>query len=321
MKKILLCLTLTALLAVLTACGGTTISYPAVDAPSELPWRSTARSKNDEYAVYDVTKYYGGDNQKPLTTSDSKLSFHINLSANENSDLLCTLTYNLKMVYNDDELNGENKGKTDIIKAKAVFRADDLTAVYTEKQAILETDPSLNYSFVADYALGKATMGDKEISIPKGIYYDNEYMYYYVRAFRSIGSGTNETLHVVNWYECFLAGELRTYDLTSASVAKSAEMPDNIKSMYDNDGIDEDGKIKCTVVQLNLTAKKGSGTGSPIVLAYAESPATSTNNSLSIKSTFLKALLRIETVEYTMNGNVKAATEYTLTDISIDEIA
>ena len=97
-------------------------------------------------------------------------------------------------------------------------------------------------------------------------------------------------------------------------------MSDFIAGLYDGDNV-SDGKIKCTVVQLNVAAKKGSGTGSPLTFAYAVGNASTQNNSLNIKSTFRKALLRFETVEYFMNGNVKAATEYTLKSISIDEIA
>lgn len=320
MKKILLCISLSVILVALSACGGGTISYPTVDTPAELPWRATAKSANDEYTVYDVTKYYGGDLKKPLTTSDSLLSFHVSVAVNETSDLMCTLDTTLKMVYNDDELNGANKGKTDVITSKAIFRADDLTAVYTQKTANLQTTPSLNYSFEADYAAGKATMGEKEISIPKGTYYDNEYLYYYVRALKSLGENMNETLHIVNWYESFLANELKTYSLTTSSAPNSVEMSDFIAGLYDGDNV-SDGKIKCTVVQLNVAAKKGSGTGSPLTFAYAIGNASTQNNSLNIKSTFRKALLRFETVEYFMNGNVKAATEYTLKSISIDEIA
>ena len=96
MKKIFLCISLSVILVALSACGGGTISYPTVDTPAELPWRATAKSANDEYTVYDVTKYYGGDLKKPLTTSDSLLSFHVSVAVTKPATLCVLSTLRLK---------------------------------------------------------------------------------------------------------------------------------------------------------------------------------------------------------------------------------
>lgn len=44
-EKILLCISLSVILVVLSACGGGSISYPTVDTPAELPWRATAKAQ------------------------------------------------------------------------------------------------------------------------------------------------------------------------------------------------------------------------------------------------------------------------------------
>lgn len=113
------------------------------------------------------------------------------------------------LTYNDDEDNGNYKGKTDTIKSIVLFRNANLMPVFSYKKAELASS-DISYSALADYVNGinKFTENDEaraDISIKEN--YDNELLYYTVRSLTGIESGTSTSLNFHNSVESGVYGK------------------------------------------------------------------------------------------------------------------
>lgn len=119
------------------------------------------------------------------------------------------LVADYSLTYNDDEDNGDYKGKTDTISSIVIFRNATLMPVFSYKKADLASS-GISYSARADYVNGsnhfeengKATA---DVSIKEN--YDNELLYYIVRSHTGVSSGTSTSLEVHNSVETGVYGK------------------------------------------------------------------------------------------------------------------
>ncbi|MCH5163726.1 MAG: hypothetical protein J1F36_01775 [Clostridiales bacterium] len=336
MKKILI--SIMAAMLVTISCIACTGAPATLEMDSTLPWYAY-RTFVSEKSRYNVTKYFMKDvDDKIAVTEDSYLEYTLTQSEDEGKNILYTLTANFKIKYTDSEyLDDSFHNKTDTITSTAVFRRDNLAAVYTEKTVTLETDPSSSYSFTVDYTEGTAhfTSGEttKDLTFEKASYIDNEYLYYYIRAMKNLGNTFSANFTVVNWYDCFIGnnnnanwfqtlfGSNKKIKFKTTSMTARFYQTDNIK-IENADflaGFAAEGKdsaeqtLKCNTIQIMLSGTK---TGSPLFASYASTPyeTTDDDNLLSTK----KILAEMHSFEYTTRGTLTYRIDYILNDFTQD---
>lgn len=282
------------------------------------PWISHSTNFISETTSYKVTKNFVKDEDTKIAVNDdsSYLKYTITRSYDESGSTFYTLKTDFKIKYNDSEYIDLNfRNKTDAISSEAVFRGDNLAAVTTKKIVTLETSPQNSYSYEVDYNEGKANFTSNNensiLTFEKGTYYDNEYLYYIIRTFKTTDGAMSETFDIINWYECFLAGKVEKTPMVAAFYkSESVAVPDNILTGFSGEGKDSQNKtIKCNTVQLRLNRVK---TGAPIYLSYAATPYEETKDEVVYSSNKLLAL--IITFENTSRGTITFQTEYSLND-------
>ena len=336
MKKILISI-LAVMLVATSFIGCTGAAQTTLEMDSTLPWYAY-RTFVSERSTYNVTKYFMRDVDDLVpVTEDSYLDYTLTQSE-EDGNVLYTLTADFKINYTSSEYLDDNfRGKTDTITSKAVFRRDNLTAVYTEKSAKLETAPDKSYSFTVNYTEGKAhyISGEttRDLTFKNASYIDNEYLYYYIRAMKNVGNTLTANFTVVNWYDCFIGnnsndnwfqklfGSSKKIKFKTTDMVARYYQVDNIKienadflSGFAAEGKDSEAQtLKCNTIQIMLNGTK---TGSPLFASYAAVPyeVTEGNNLLSTK----KILAEMHSFEYTTRGKLTYRIDYVLNDFNQD---
>ncbi|MBE5730347.1 MAG: hypothetical protein E7350_00150 [Clostridiales bacterium] len=316
MKKIIVSVLSLLLVAfVCIGCTSNTVTAPEIDDPK--PWFASRKFKS-ETSSYNVAKYFmRGENDLVLVNDESDSHLTHTLTLSEDSSLL-TLTTDFRITYSASEyVDSRYHGKTDTITSTAVFYPDTLYAVSTQKNVVLETEPSSSYSYSADYVGGTATItkngANTEITFDRGNYIDNEYLYYYVRAMEKMGNSLNETFEVVNWYECYLRGEFFTASMVASYFGEaSTELgASGLIDGFDADTKDTDANmITCTGVRIFLNSQKQ---GAPLEAYYSKGAFT-----VEEGKTAKKLLSRIMNYEYTLDGIINYTSEYKLKDFKTE---
>lgn len=228
MKKLLHIIPLIAvIMAMLVACTPTVTSQAKV---GNKPWQAH-RDFKSEKCTYKVTKSVGDGTEN--VSIDGILTYELS----KISESECMLTMDFFITYGNSDLLDENfRNKTDTIHSEATFKASNLTAVHTVKRADIKSDPSLSYSYEVDYVnadennkLGAsftdANGNVKQLKFDKGEYFDNDYLYYYVRALEKVSSSFSENINIINWYDSFLANKPVIYPL----IARCSSTFENVK--------------------------------------------------------------------------------------------
>ncbi len=228
-----------------------------------------------------------------------------------------TITYN-------DNAQAADKGKTDTITSKCVFNASVLLPTYSEKTVTLadrEGVTNNSYHIENDYLKKTSvltwTKSERQETLKnfkgqQSDVYDNEMLYYLIRAISDIkpGAGT-VAINVANPFESHIGGKYATYPFnctTSAEGKDEALSYPTLASFVGN----ETGAL--SAMSVNLTLNRAKESGPNITLKYSTTPfkvSDSANNE--------KVLVYISTVEYdVLNAQKAFVTEYTLKDYSIN---
>lgn len=318
-KTIILLLTAICVSIFCIGCSPAIQSAPEIDEP--LPWVAYVRTFVSETSSYKVTKYFMQDenNKFAVTDENSYLTYTLTQSTDETNTVLYTLKTEFSITYTNSEyISDDFRNKTDKITSEAVFRRDNLAAVYTKKEASLETAPSNSYSFTADYNECSATFtsGDanKTMKFAKGTYIDNEYLYFYVRAMKSVGSSMNQNFNVVNWYECFNSNKFASRGMTATYQNADAVTPGNeeLGSYFVQTEGSSTKTISCLGIRIMLSGIKK--TGGPLYVYYSTNPYETTDDGI-VKSS-KKVIAKMLNFEYTTSGIVNYSTEYILNDFT-----
>lgn len=155
---------------------------------------------SEEFAALGENADFGEYFGKNISSSDA---------LTETPGAYSVLVAEYSLIYNDDEDNGDYKGKTDTISSIVIFRNATLMPVFSYKKADLASS-GISYSARADYVNGsnhfeedgKATA---DVSIKEN--YDNELLYYIVRSHTGVSSGTSTSLEVHNSVETGVYGK------------------------------------------------------------------------------------------------------------------
>lgn len=313
MKKILF-LALTALMVAISCvgCAPEEVGTPDIDSP--LPWFAY-RNFESESVAYNVTKNFMIDENNLITVNDtdnSFLTYTLTQHTDETNSTICTLETSFKIKYTNNEyISQEYHGKTDTITSTVVFRADNFSAISSAKTVSLESAPDKSYSYNVNYSQGIASFvvnsNQSQITFSKGNYVDNEFLYYYVRSMKNLGSTLNETFSVVNWYECYLKGEFfSTQMIASYYSVDSVKLGDSsLLSGFDAENKDtEANTVTCNLVQIWLNGTKK---GAPLYAYYTKSPYQ-----IEAGKQSKKLLAAVRTYENTLNGTVTYRTDFTL---------
>lgn len=316
MKKIIISV-LSILLVAFVCVGCTNNSVPAPELDGQKPWVSSRRFKS-ETSTYKVAKYFmRGENDLVLVNDESQSNLTYTLTYDDDGEF-ATLTTDFRITYSNSEyIDSSYHGKTDTITSSAVFYADTLVAVSTQKEVALATDPDSSYSYTADYTNGNATVtkngANTDFTFARGDYIDNEYLYYYVRALNKMGNTLNETFDVVNWYECYLRGEFFTASMIASyfSEASTELGGSGLINGFSSDSKDaEANMITCTGVQIFLNSQKQ---GAPLEAYYSKGTFTVDENKIA-----KKLLARIMNYEYTLDGIINYTTDFKLKEFNAE---
>lgn len=312
MKKIVIFISI--LLIGIFAVGCAPAQVAELKFDDALPWFAY-RTFASETSKYKVAKLAHIDEETTEDVAkDSYLTYTLEAIKNENGERLYSLTADFSITYSDSEYIDESyRGKTDTIKSVAKFRSDNMSAVSTTKEVKLQTSPRNSYSFSVDYTEGSANYTDadgetKTLSFEKGLYYDNEYLLYLVRAFQNTGNSLDETFELVNWYECFKSGKFKSTSMVaryynSEGVKLSSDIIKNISDSKD----DAENKATSYAIMISLSGTK---TGAPIY-GYYSAGAYNTSEGNVLRSS-KKLLTKMITYEYTSKGEITYTTEYNL---------
>ena len=317
MKKILL-LVLCALMMAIScvACTPEETSVPDIDSP--LPWFAY-RNFESESISYDVTKSFMIDENNLVTVNDtanSFLTYTLTQSTDETNSTICTLetSFCIKYLSNNQYISQDYYGKRDTITSTVVFRADNLSTISSAKTVTLETAPNKSYSYEVDYSEGVASFvvngAESQMTFSKGNYVDNEFLYYYVRSMKNVGSSLSETFSVVNWYECYLNGKFASSPMiASYYTSESVKLGDpSLLAGFNAENKDtEANTVMCDLVQIWLDGTQQEGQGAPLYAYYTKSPYQIESGKQS-----KKLLAAVRTYENTISGTVTYRTDYTL---------
>ncbi len=324
-SSLLLCMIL------LSACAPTTVPEAAIT--QSRPWIASRYFKSEK-CTYDVTRYatYADGSSEAVSTSGI-----LTYTLTKISDAEFSLVMDFTITYGTSELLEENYiGKTDSVWSEARFD-NNMRAISTKKKAEIGSDPSLNYSYEADYLNadedGKlvATYTDsngsqKTLKFNKAYYFDNDYLYYYVRTLDKLNtspSSFSENINVVNWYDSFLLGKLVTYPLIVSCANKSQNVKiENNDTLFGGFEASEEGQIDdaeklvgCYDVSIIINGVK---TGSVLNAAYSKCDYKCYEGSDVKYSHLIPVQYTTRETIPDRNPHYTNFTDYILSDYSID---
>lgn len=249
------------MISLLTALCVGCASTPAKVNIAKAPWDGNYRYLRAEHCEYDVTKYVG---DRTESVASGKMTYDISKQGS-----YYTLVMDFYITYGDsDSLEEAYKGVTDRINSTSKFRTDDLTAVSTEKNVVLQSYPENSYSYVIDYENNTSLYTDydgkeKTLKFGKGEYFDNEYMFYYVRSLQKLSDSFTETINIVNWYDCFNAGKFKATSMivNCSNRSEAVKLDDDLFAGFvaneDNTGKDDENKtVSCYDVSISINGIK-----------------------------------------------------------------
>ncbi len=328
MKKILSLIAIIAVtMALLVACAPAAAPQAAIGLK---PWLAHRNFKSEK-CVYKVTKYVG-DGSEAVTT-DGELIY--NLVKTSDSEYLLTMDFSL--TYGNSEfIDGAFRGKTDSIHSEAAFKTSTLGAIRTIKTVNCQSDPTLSYSYEVDYVTADsddkltayftdAFTNTKQIKFAKGDYFDNDYLYYYVRTLEKMSGSFNENINVINWYDSFRAGKPVVYPLIASCANKYENVKIDNASLFGKFVPTEETPVDS---QNNLVSAfnvsiviNGIKTGSVLNAFYSRNnyECSYIDEGGEQKSAYSKLIpLKYTSKEPTPPNYIKFYTDYILSDYSIE---
>ena len=223
-----------------------------------------------------------------------------------------------RITYND-KAPETDRGKTDTLSSKVIFQSDALVPQYSEKTvslALREGVADHSYTLKNDYSAQKSelTMAGKETSVldfsGKSFVnvYDNEMLYYTVRAFSDIKAGGGNTFTLANFFDMHVKNKFSTYSMRFACGEEGSEQ--TVYLPFKGTYLDDQGSA--TVLKVSVSINE-SLSGPPTELYFSMTPFKTGENT-STK----KVLVSFKTFEYNLsNSNLKYTTEYNITDYSV----
>ena len=229
-------------------------------------------------------------------------------------------------------LDGQEQNYNDSISSEVIFTSDGLTPIWMHKKAViterkgyqpdsyeLEACYDESYSYQsrfeyngkqAHFAAPSFDEGNiSDIDLKEGSYYDNEQLFYVIRAMSDLKTGAAMNMYLTNIYEIFNQNKFFTYliNVACGSDTVSLKTNDKIASLFNPDDlVDMDGGkgVDCLLVNAYINGKDR---GVPFVLYYSSKPFASPATS--------NILMKMETSEYNSTSRAIAnKTVYELID-------
>lgn len=326
MKKLLAILLAAATLS-LAACGGTVAHVANIE--DKKPWAATGTGSYEK-CVYDIERRditRSGDDQIIATGT---YTTEVEVESDERTVVSASFT----LTYVDDERAGSSRGLTDTYVAACAFATTGAHPIYSYRAMTLapRADETRNnsYTIVANYASAEAAVPapSGDVTLPartsritwhgesadlaidaSGQVFDNEQLYYILRAFTNIDEEKSETFRLSNLFDAHNAGSFSAHDM-SVSVAENRETlfvsPDFIEystTSYNDRGeavesIELDGnednpraKLDCLVGTVGMTS---SNPGPSQMVYFSDIPFRVDD----VGNTTTKVIVRIVTREY-----------------------
>ena len=326
MKKFSLLLTLILCLSLITGCSATIpLSFD-----QNRPWRifSTIQSPCAEEMTYRVEIFSG-------TTDDVRISddtSYYKITLKEGKTLVGTentLTATVETVmainYRND-IEFADKGLSDVIETKVIFRLDNLSTLYSYRKVNLanrEGQDNNSYEIVMDYVEKASTItyydgSTKNMKLKNSSpVYDNEMMYYLVRSLSTTKVDGLDSFKIVNGYENFLGGKYSSTSL-KASTENTVDVRVD-KNIFDlvptqEDAFEKQGEnekeyyLTCYRTQISLASKKS---GPPMFAYFSRGAFVSSGT-----NTTYKVPVAFVNYEYDIDGKTTYTQMCTLTDYS-----
>lgn len=298
----------------LCACSGN-VAPVSVDNPP--PWSGANTESAYEKTVYSIKKT---DNETNEVIAEGSLTYVLEFDhKGENNNFnYSRLTMDMSITYNDKAPESD-RGKTDTLSSKVIFQSDALVPQYSEKTvslALREGVADHSYTLKNDYSAQKSelTMAGKETSVldfsGKSFVnvYDNEMLYYTVRAFSDIKAGGGNTFTLANFFDMHVKNKFSTYSMRFACGEEGSEQ--TVYLPFKGTYLDDQGSA--TVLKVSVSINE-SLSGPPTELYFSMTPFKTGENT-STK----KVLVSFKTFEYNLsNSNLRYTTEYNLTDYSV----
>lgn len=202
----------------------------APDFDGTKPWSTESRYEKATYTVERFRMVKSGKEtvreETPIATGTVVMTVTENPTDQEL--LIGSIEYTITYI-DDAERVGVDSGKTDTISTEASFRKTGLSPVSSKRDVTLadrEGVDNRSHTVTADYTTSKATFkrGEEERSLDMdlaGALFDNEQIYFLIRACSNIAADKSAAFTLVNLYDCFAAG-FQTYPM-SISCAKEKE--------------------------------------------------------------------------------------------------
>lgn len=325
MKKFLCMIFAIATAAAMTACKAQ-VTPADLD---QIPWSFSATDFSTVYerATYDIVKKDVLNGDKVVAEGTLTITVENDHKDEETGFYYSRIDMNSSMTYDTENAPEADRGKTDTVTSSAVFQAAALTPYSSEKKVTLEPregeSRNLSYSIVTDYAnhVSTITYNDgTENSVDFGGaslvgVYDNEMLYYFVRALKGCSTSGSATFNLANFYDIHARGSFFTYPMRlSCAAGDPMFFPQDENETINGYLSDEQGSV--STISANL-AINNSTPGPAIILTYSDTPfVVDKDNGKSTK----KVLLRILRTEYSLEENrPQYETTCTLTDYTTDK--
>lgn len=320
---------LLAFIAVFTAVGCDACN-PVVSAvlDDKVPWNMPTLY---EKSVFTAEKYLMKSEDKVSVKdkllSSGRVEFLLEEAGSVNGIPCAKLSMNMEITYNDDSENGADKSLTDKMSSEVVFQKVSLSPVSSVKTADLairkKADGSAeindSYTVSTDYSEGVSKFvwtkrdGESQRSMNvkfSGQVFDNEQLYYAVRAFSALKVSQTQTFKLYNAFDSFMTNQTANYTMTLHVAADTA---DRLLTGWENENnygfgseADSTPKVEC----MTATLTKSDAKSGPAFTAYFSAvPFKITEN---IETS--KVMTGFEQTEYNDDYSKSYKTFYSLVD-------
>ncbi|MCL2061596.1 MAG: hypothetical protein FWH03_03120 [Firmicutes bacterium] len=346
MKKIVLVVISVMLALAASGCGGGAAAEPF---DREKPWGTPSNAyERKEYTVevFQQVKAEDGSYKNADEPLASGQMTHILSTSGAAGANRAAVSTDFSISWQDTEGAGVNRGKSDTIISSVLFNTGNLAPVSSEKTVNLASRTvngaarNDSYFAAANYSTHKSTvrfgkenesaegyLAEREFSIEGGLF-DNEQLWYVLRAFRNMQLGAQMSFSLnnpVNQYAQWAAGEKYGALPMVAAVATAHEkiklgafideyLPepeeDDVETEDDGEEVEaaDPREILCLVVGLSIQAEQS---GPPHVF-YITDPSVQFNRSYNTS----KLIVKYEYIVYDSNRNPELRYVYTLSDYS-----
>lgn len=310
-KRVSLFIAALGAIAVVLLFGGCGETVVALDA--ELPWATPlSLYEYSEFSVRGSMK--SGDSTVDVSVGNVKFTL-------KEADGNVVLTMEARLEHLDIEENGSERGLVDTAASEVVFDKKTLLPITSKKSVVLaDRKGKLNNSYELDLSYtqkrGELTFteqgGEKQTRRIKadGQVFDNEQLYYVVRAFSSLSPKAYLNFNLYNGFDAF------NYDLGVYKMGVSVDAdpvtvtlsdwkdPDKTFGM----DLDESGVPCPSCYSARITISENEN-GSPIYAKYSENPFK-ISDSISTK----KVLTAFSTTSFNADYTKLFTMDYTLCD-------